>query len=77
MVKYENGHLLRDSHNILTRWKNYFHQLSNVHGVKDVSHSEMHTPEPLVPNPSSPETEIATANLKDRNRHVLIKLWHK
>jgi hypothetical protein len=36
LVKYENGDLLADSHNILNRWKNYFSQLLNVHNVSDV-----------------------------------------
>jgi hypothetical protein len=36
LVKDENGHLLADSHNILKRWKNYYSQLSNVHGGSDV-----------------------------------------
>jgi hypothetical protein len=35
-VKDESGGLLADSHNILNRWKNYFWQLLNVHGVNDV-----------------------------------------
>jgi hypothetical protein len=33
LVKDENGDLLADSHNILSRWKNYFSQLLNVHRV--------------------------------------------
>jgi hypothetical protein len=35
LVKNENGDLVADSHNILTRWKNYS-QLLNVHNVSDV-----------------------------------------
>jgi hypothetical protein len=34
-VKDENGDLLADSHDILTRWKNCFSQLLNVHRVRD------------------------------------------
>jgi hypothetical protein len=63
MVKEENGNLLADSHNILNR-KNYFCQLLNVHGVKDVRQTKMHTAEPLVPKPSSSEVEIAIEKLK-------------
>jgi hypothetical protein len=59
MVKEENGDLLEDSHSILNRWKNYFCQLINVHGVNDVRQTEIHTVEPLVPEPSSFEVEIA------------------
>jgi hypothetical protein len=34
LVKDENGDLLADSHNILSRWKNYFFQLLNTGSVK-------------------------------------------
>jgi hypothetical protein len=64
MVKVENGDLLADSHSILNRWKNYFCQLLNVHRVNDVRQTEIHTAEPLVPDPSSSEVEIAIENLK-------------
>jgi hypothetical protein len=48
----------------IRRWKNYFCQLLNVHGVIDVRQTEIHTAEPLVPEPSSAEVEIATEKLK-------------
>jgi hypothetical protein len=64
MVKEENGDLLADSHSILNRWKNYFCQLLNVHGVNDVRQTEIHTAEALVPEPSSSEVEIAIEKLK-------------
>jgi hypothetical protein len=64
MVKEENGDLLADSHSILNRWKNYFCQLLNVHGVNAVKQTEIHTAEPLVPEPSSFEVEIAIEKLK-------------
>jgi hypothetical protein len=50
--------LLADSHNILNRWKKYFSQLLNVHRVSDVRQIEIHTAEPLVPDPTSFEVEI-------------------
>jgi len=40
---------LEDSHNILNIWKNYFHQLLNVHDVNDTRHTEIYTAESLVP----------------------------
>jgi hypothetical protein len=49
---------------ILNRWKNYFSQLLNVHRVSDVRQIKIHTAEPLVPDPSSSEFEIAIAQLK-------------
>jgi hypothetical protein len=63
-VKDENGDLLVECHNILNRWKNYFSQLLNVHNVSDVRQIEVHMGEPLVPDPSHLEVEIATAKLK-------------
>jgi hypothetical protein len=36
IIKDENVDLLADSHSTLNRWKNYFCQLLNVHGVNDV-----------------------------------------
>ncbi|PNF29495.1 hypothetical protein B7P43_G04553 [Cryptotermes secundus] len=64
LVKDENGDLLADSHNILNRWRNYFSQLLNVHRVSAVRQTEMHTAEPLVPEPTHFEVESAIAKLK-------------
>jgi hypothetical protein len=64
LMKDENGDMLADSHNILNRWKNYFSQLLNAHNVSDVRQIVLHTAEPLVPDPSHPEVEIAIAKLK-------------
>jgi hypothetical protein len=36
----------------------------NVHGVKDVRQTEIFTTEPLVPEPSASEVEMATGKLK-------------
>jgi hypothetical protein len=63
-VKYENGDLLADSHNILNRQKNYFSQLLDVHNVRDVRQKVAHMAEPLVPGPSHLEVEIVIAKLK-------------
>jgi hypothetical protein len=54
LLKNEDGDLLAYSHNILNRWKNCFSRLLNVHRVT----------EPLVPNISPFEIEIAIAKLK-------------
>jgi len=59
IVKDENGDLVAKSHGILARWRNYFSQLFNVHGVKDVGQAEIHTAEPLVPEQSASEVELA------------------
>jgi hypothetical protein len=63
-VKDEDGDLLADSHNILNRWKNYISQLLNVDNVSDVRQIEVHNADPLVPDPSRLEAEIAIAKLK-------------
>jgi hypothetical protein len=64
IVKDEKGDLVADSHGIMTRWRNYFSQLLNVHGDKDVRQAEIHTAEPLVPKPSAFEVELAIEKLK-------------
>jgi hypothetical protein len=63
-VKAENGDRLSDPHNILNRWKSYFSQLLNVHSVSDLRQIKVQTAEPLVPDPSYHEVEIAIAKLK-------------
>ena len=65
IVKDEKGDLVADSHSIMSRWKNYFSQLLNVHGAKDVRQEEIHTAEPLVPEPSATEVELAIEKPKN------------
>jgi hypothetical protein len=43
----------------VAKWRKYFSQLFNVHGVNDVRQTEIHTVEPLVPEPSASEDEMA------------------
>jgi hypothetical protein len=52
------------SHSILARWRNYFSQLLNVHGLIDVSQTGVHTAEPLVTEPSAFEVDLAIQKLK-------------
>jgi hypothetical protein len=42
-IKDEKGDLVADSHSITVRWRNYFSQILNVHGVSDVGQAEIHT----------------------------------
>jgi hypothetical protein len=42
----------------------FFNQVLNVHGVHDVRQVDIHTAEPLVPEPSLVEEEIAIGKLK-------------
>ena len=60
-------------YSILGRWRDYFSQLLNVHGVHDVRQIETHTAEPLVPEPSAFEVEFAIEKLKSHNHQVLIR----
>ena len=69
IVKDEKGDLVADSHSIMTRWRNYFSQLLNVHGAKDVRQEEIHTAEPIVPEPSAFEVELTIEKLKS---HILL-----
>jgi len=47
----------------LGRWRNYFSPLKNIHGANDVSQTELHTAEPLVPEPTTFEVELAIEKL--------------
>jgi hypothetical protein len=53
-----------DPQKILTRWKNYFCQLLNVQGLGSIRQTEIHTAEPLVPEPSAAEVDIAIRKMK-------------
>jgi hypothetical protein len=64
LVKDERGDLRADPHKILNRWKNYFCELLNVHGVGGVRQTEIHTAERFVPEPSASEVEVAIGKLK-------------
>jgi hypothetical protein len=64
-VKDEIGDLLVDSHTILKERKNYSSQLLNVHSISDVRQIKIHIAEPLVPDPSPFEVEIAITKLKN------------
>jgi hypothetical protein len=48
----------------LNRWKNFFNHVINVPGVHNVRQKDIHTAEPLVPEPSLVEVEIAIGKLK-------------
>jgi hypothetical protein len=63
-VKDENGDLIADPQNILNNWNNCFSQLLNVHRVSDIRQIQIHTAEPLVPDPNPFKGEIVIANLK-------------
>jgi hypothetical protein len=64
IIKDEDGNLLAHPKNVLNRCKKFFNQLLNKHGVHDVRQMDIHTVEPLVPEPSLVEVEIAIGKLK-------------
>ena len=64
IVKDQKGELVTGCHSIVARWRYNFSQLFNVHGVNDVRQTEIHTAEPLIPEPSASEVELAIEKLK-------------
>jgi len=64
IVKDEKGDMVTDTHTLLDRWRNYFSQPKNIHEISDVMQTEIHTAEPLVPEPSASEFELAIEKLK-------------
>jgi len=63
-VNDEKGDLVADSHSILARRWNHFHQILNVHVVNYVRQTGTHTAEPPVPESSVFEVELAIEKLK-------------
>jgi hypothetical protein len=63
--------LVADCHSILARWRKYFSQLLNVHGVNDVRQTAIHTAEALVLEPSATEVELAIEKLKSNKSPVI------
>jgi len=47
-------------------WRKYFSQLLNVYRVNDVKHTQIHKAEPVVPEPSVLEVEMAIGKLKKK-----------
>ena len=66
IVKDEKGDLVADSHSILASCRNHFSQLLNTHGVNDARQTEIHTTEPILPEPNAFELEMAIEELKRR-----------
>ena len=63
-IKGEKGDLVTNSKTILARGTSHFSQLFNIHRVNDVRQTEIHTTEPLVPEPSTLEVELTIEKLK-------------
>jgi hypothetical protein len=59
IIKDENGNLFADPWSVLNRWKIFFNQVLNVHGVHYIRQTDIHTAEPLVPEPSLAEVKFS------------------
>jgi hypothetical protein len=64
IIKNENGNLLADPQSVLNRWKTFFNQVLNIHGVHNVRQMDIHTAQLLVPEPSLVKVEITIGKLK-------------
>ena len=73
-MKNEKGDLVADSDSIVARWRNYFSPLFDVHGVNDVGQAEIHTAEPLVPEPSASEVELTVDKLKSHKSSCIFQI---
>jgi hypothetical protein len=60
----ENDNLLAYHQSVFNSWKNFFNKVLNIHGVHNVRQMYIHTAEPLVPERSLIEVEIAIGKLK-------------
>ena len=56
--------MVTEFYSILCRWRKYFAQISNVHGVNDVRQTEIQAAEPLVSELSAFVFELAIEKLK-------------
>ena len=63
IVKDEKVDLVANSRSIIARWRNYFSNILNVHGVSEVRRAEIHTAERLVPEPRALEVDLAIEKL--------------
>jgi hypothetical protein len=74
IVKDEKGDLVADIHSLVARWRNSLSHLLNVHGVNDIRHTEFHTAEPQVSEPSAFEVELAIEKIKSHNSPEIDKI---
>jgi len=56
--------LVADPHIILVTWRNHFSQLLNVHGINDVRQTEIHSAEPIAPEPNASKVKMVIEKLK-------------
>jgi hypothetical protein len=73
-VKDKKGDLVADSHSVLARWRNHISLLLYVHGINYVRQTEVHTAEPLVPESSAFEVEMAIEKLKRHKSPGIVQI---
>jgi len=64
IVNDDKGDLVADCHSVLARWRNYFSQPLN--------YMDLHAAEPLVPEPSASEVELAAATSPNNPRRRIL-----
>jgi 2-oxoglutarate dehydrogenase complex dehydrogenase (E1) component-like enzyme len=78
VIKDQIDNLLADPQSVSNKWKNFFNQVLNIHGVHDVRKMDKHTVQPLVLEPSLVEVKVATGKLKSYKssgtEYILAKL---
>jgi hypothetical protein len=75
IIKDENDNLLADPQSVFNKWKNFFNQVLNVHGVHDIRQMDIHMAKPLLPELSLVKVKTAIGKLKSYNARVLIRFW--
>jgi hypothetical protein len=73
VAKDENGDMDAGHKGILNRCRKPFSQLLNIHQVNDVRQTEIHTAQPLVPEPCAFEFQMALKQ-RDTNHKAMIKI---
>ena len=58
--------MVTDSHHILVMWWNHFSQLFSIHGSSDLRQTEIHSAQPIVPELSAVEVEMAVGKVKSQ-----------
>jgi hypothetical protein len=71
LVEDEEGDLLADPLNILSRWKYHFSHLLNAPGVSDIRQIEINRAEPLVPQHSPCKVKLILSSRKGINRQIV------
>ena len=64
IAKDKKGDLVVDSHSISVWWRNDFSRLLIIHRFNDIRQTEIRTAEPIIPEPSAFEVEMAIVKLK-------------